>query len=66
MGFLVAVPYLFHDDMYDDFEDKTYTLNDRNESPNKKWINVYNGGGSSGVRNDFNDTDNNVFLCIQK
>ena len=63
---LIVVPYLFHDDMYDDFEGSTYALNDRNVSPNKKWINVYNGGGSSGVRYDFNDADNNVFFMYPK
>ena len=63
---LVVVSSLFRDDMYDDFESLTYTLSDSNVSPNKKWINVYNGGGSSGVRNDFKDANNNVFFMYPK
>jgi hypothetical protein len=38
--------------LYDDFENSTYTLADRQISPNKKWQNIYNGGGSSGVKKD--------------
>jgi 3-keto-disaccharide hydrolase len=63
---LVVVSSLFRDDMYDDFESLTYTLSDSNVSPNKKWINVYNGGGSSGVRNDFKNANNNVFFMYPK
>jgi hypothetical protein len=63
---LSVVPSLFRDDMYDDFESRMYILNDGNVSPNNKWVNIYNGGGSSGVRNDFNDTHNNVFFMYPK
>lgn len=63
---LVVVSSLFRDDMYDDFESLTYTLSDSNVSPNKKWVNVYNGGGSSGVRNDFKEANNNVFFMYPK
>ena len=52
---------LFRDDLYDDFESGVYTLKDGQVSPNKKWANIYNGGGSSGVRNEL-DTSNNVFF----
>jgi glucose/arabinose dehydrogenase len=38
--------------LYDDFENSTYTLTDGQTSPNKKWQNIYNGGGSSGVKED--------------
>ena len=63
---LITIPLLFHDDLYDDFENGTYTLGDGQISPNKKWFNIYNGGGISGVRNDLNDTDNNVFFMYPK
>jgi hypothetical protein len=36
--------------LYDDFESGTYSLRDGQISPNGKWHNFYNGGGSSGVR----------------
>ena len=39
-------------ELYDNFEDNTYTLNDGESSPNGKWQSVYNGGGSSGVKKD--------------
>jgi hypothetical protein len=62
MAGLVTIPLIFRGDLYDDFENETYILDDGQLSPNKKWINIYNGGGSSGVRNDFNDTTNNIFF----
>lgn len=35
--------------MYDDFCCQTYTLIDGQTSPNGKWVNIWNGFGSSGV-----------------
>jgi hypothetical protein len=58
---IIIIPMLFRDDLYDDFESGVYTLKDGQVSPNKKWANIYNGGGSSGVRNEL-DTSNNVFF----
>ena len=58
---IIIIPMLFRDDLYDDFESGVYTLKDGQVSPNKKWANIYNGGGSSGVSNEL-DTSNNVFF----
>jgi hypothetical protein len=66
MAGLITISQLFCGDLYDDFENETYTLDDGQKSPNKKWISIYNGGGSSGVRNDFNDTNNNIFFMHPK
>jgi glucose/arabinose dehydrogenase len=48
--------------LYDDFESGTYTLVDGQISPDNKWFNIYNGGGSSGVRKDSANSTNNVFF----
>jgi Domain of Unknown Function (DUF1080) len=66
MAGLITLPLLFREDLYDNFENGTYALNDGQISPNKKWINIYNGGGSSGVRNDLNVTTNNEFFMHPK
>ena len=51
--------------LYDNFEGGTYTLSNGQTSPNKKWIDIYNGvrGAypSSGVRDDGIGT-NNIFF----
>jgi glucose/arabinose dehydrogenase len=48
--------------LYDDFENATYTLTDGEISPDKKWRNIEGGQGSMGVRNDINNTNNGIFF----
>jgi hypothetical protein len=50
--------------LYDDFQSGTYSMSDGQPSPNGKWHNFYNGGGSSGVQND--GTGNNVFYMYPR
>jgi glucose/arabinose dehydrogenase len=57
-----SLPYNITYDMYDDFDNNTYTLLDGQISPNEKWRNIYNGGGESGVRKDNKNNNNNVFF----
>jgi len=47
--------------LYDNFERNTYTLSDGQTSPNGKWIDIYNGHGSAGVRDDETGA-NNIFF----
>jgi glucose/arabinose dehydrogenase len=47
--------------LYDNFESGDYVLADGQVSPNNKWVNIYNGGGSSGVKKDSTNNTNNVF-----
>ncbi len=62
--------------VYDDFQSVLYTLNEGNISPNKKWKNLWNGYGSSGVNNsvffmypsistNINDTSSNLVISTQ-
>ncbi len=51
--------------LYDNFEGGTYTLSDGQTSPNGKWIDIYNGYGSAGVRDD-GTGKNNVFFEAPK
>jgi glucose/arabinose dehydrogenase len=48
--------------LYDDFENGTYTLREGEISPDKKWLNIFSDGGNSGVRGDLNNTSNKVFF----
>jgi 3-keto-disaccharide hydrolase len=50
--------------LYDDFQSGTYSMSDGQTSPNSRWHNFYNGGGSSGVQND--GTGNNVFYMYPR
>jgi hypothetical protein len=46
------VQALTNTNLYDSFENDTYTLSDGQISPGGKWKAIYNGYGSSGVKND--------------
>jgi F5/8 type C domain/3-keto-disaccharide hydrolase len=53
--------------LYDDFEGSgTYTLEDGQTSPNGKWLDIYNGYGSSGVKDDGTGSGNKVFFMYPK
>jgi hypothetical protein len=47
--------------LYDNFEGGTYTLLDGQTSPNRKWLDNFNGFGPAGVEDDGTGT-NNVFF----
>lgn len=53
-------------DLYDDFENMTYTFGDGQISPDNKWLNVDSGQGSIGVSSDANNTENNMLLIYPK
>jgi hypothetical protein len=50
--------------LYDDFQSGTYSLRDGQISPNGKWHNIYNGGGSSGVL--YANSVNKIFYMFPK
>jgi hypothetical protein len=52
----------FTRNLYDNFEGGTYTLSADQISPNGKWIDIFNGFGSAGVRDDGTGSNKVFFM----